>query len=163
MRKVVYQPPAAEQRRPADEAQEFDAGGAPRRASSNSSPATCSALGFRPDIIIGHHGWGEMLNLCDVWPDVPLLGYYEFFYHDRGIDVGFDPEFPEPPGGFARVRAKNAVNLLALNNPGYGQTPTRFQHSTYPDWAAARIACCPKAWTSSCAARRRRPRSGRSS
>ena len=25
-------------------------------------------LGFVPDIVIGHHGWGEMLNIKDVWP-----------------------------------------------------------------------------------------------
>ncbi len=99
-----------------------------------------AALGFRPDIVIGHHGWGELLNMNDVWPDVPLLGYYEFFYRTQGLDVGFDPEFPLRPEAFARVRAKNAVNLLALANPGFGQTPTRFQHGTYPDWARRRIA-----------------------
>ena len=98
------------------------------------------ALGFIPDIIIGHHGWGELLNLQDVWPGVPLLGYYEFYYRTHGLDVGFDPEFAEPPGGFGKVRAKNAVNLLALENPGHGQTPTRFQLSTYPDWAQPRIS-----------------------
>ena len=72
-------------------------------------------LGFTPDIIIGHHGWGELLNLRDVWPDVPLLGYFEFYYRINGIDVGFDPEFPTHPADFPRIRAKNAVNLLALN------------------------------------------------
>ena len=49
-------------------------------------------LGFTPDIMIGHHGWGEMLNLCDVWPDVPLLGYMEFYYQADAADVGFDPD-----------------------------------------------------------------------
>ena len=102
------------------------------------------ALGFVPDIIIGHHGWGELLNLHDVWPGVPLLGYYEFYYRTHGLDVGFDPEFADPPGGFGKVRAKNAVNLLALENPGHGQTPTRFQLSTYPDWARGRIAVVPE-------------------
>ena len=53
-------------------------------------------LGFDPDIIIGHHGWGELLNLGDVWPNVPLIGYLEFFYQLRDVDVGFDPEFPTP-------------------------------------------------------------------
>ncbi len=100
---------------------------------------TIRDLGFTPDIIIGHHGWGEMLNLQDVWPGVPILGYFEFYYHDRGLDVGFDREFPALPGGLARVRVKNAVNLLALNNPGHGQTPTQFQLSTYPDWAQKKI------------------------
>jgi glycosyltransferase involved in cell wall biosynthesis len=100
---------------------------------------TIRDLGFTPDIIIGHHGWGELLNMQDVWPGVPLLGYFEFFYHDRGLDVGFDREFPALPGGLARVRLKNAVNLLALANPGHGQTPTQFQLSTYPDWAQQKI------------------------
>lgn len=101
-------------------------------------------LGFVPGIIIGHQGWGEMLNLADVWPGVPLLGYYEFFYHADGLDVGFDAEFPEAPGGRAKVRAKNAVNLLALNNPGQGQTPTQFQLATYPQWARPAITVLPE-------------------
>jgi glycosyltransferase involved in cell wall biosynthesis len=96
-------------------------------------------LGFVPDIIIGHHGWGELLNLGDVFPDVPLLGYHEFYYRPDGYDVNFDPEFPVGADLMSRVRAKNAVNLLALTNPGHGFTPTRFQHSTYPAWAQPRI------------------------
>ena len=97
------------------------------------------ALGFTPDIIIGHQGWGEMLHVNDVWPDAPLLGYHEFYYNLHGYDVGFDPEFPPAPDMAARIRAKNAVNLLALSNPGLGQTPTAFQHDTYPAWARDKI------------------------
>jgi glycosyltransferase involved in cell wall biosynthesis len=97
-------------------------------------------LGFVPDIIIGHHGWGEMLHLNDVFPDSPLLGYHEFFYNMDGRDVGFDPEFPPTPDISARLRMKNVVNLLALANPGAGQTPTKFQHDTYPDWARPKIS-----------------------
>ncbi len=97
------------------------------------------ALGFTPDIIIGHQGWGEMLHVNDVWPDAPLLGYHEFYYNLHGYDVGFDPEFPPSPDMAARIRTKNAVNLLALANPGLGQTPTTFQLSTYPAWARAKI------------------------
>jgi glycosyltransferase involved in cell wall biosynthesis len=102
-------------------------------------------LGFTPDIIIGHHGWGELLNLADVWPGVPLLGYFEFFYQTKGIDVGFDPEFPIPASEFPRIRAKNAINHLALdlsvrNNAIHGQTPTKWQLSTYPDWAHPHIS-----------------------
>ena len=97
------------------------------------------ALGFNPDIIIGHHGWGELLNLSDVWPDVPLLGYHEFYYRLKGLDVGFDPEFRVDPASISTIRAKNAVNLIALTNPGTGQTPTQFQLDTYPEWARPNI------------------------
>lgn len=106
--------------------------------------ARLQGLGFVPDIVIGHQGWGEMLNLRDVWPKAPTLGYYEFYYHAEGLDVGFDPEFDEQSGSLGKVRAKNAVNLLALDNPGHGQTPTRFQHSTYPEWARPRITVLPE-------------------
>lgn len=101
-------------------------------------------LGFMPDIIIGHHGWGELLNLRDVWPDAPLLGYFEFYYHVSGLDVDFDPEFPVHPGLRPAIRARNTINLIALGLNGHGQTPTRFQHSTYPEWARQQIQVLPE-------------------
>lgn len=114
-----------------------------------------AALGFQPDVMIGHNGWGETLNLKDVWPKAPLIPYFEFFYHDVGLDVGFDPEFPLSPELRSRVRAKNAVNLLGLQLADCGQTPTTFQRNTYPVWARRKLAlvpegvdlvlCCPRA------------------
>jgi glycosyltransferase involved in cell wall biosynthesis len=101
--------------------------------------ASLKGLGFTPDVIIGHHGWGEMLHVNDVWPDAPLLGYQEFYYNMEGFDVGFDPEFPATPDMPARIRSKNAVNLISLTNPGLGQTPTLFQLSTFPEWARPKI------------------------
>lgn len=101
-------------------------------------------LGFTPDVVIGHAGWGELLNIQDVWPGVPVLGYYEFYYQTAGADVGFDPEFPTPAELNPRVRAKNAVNLLTLQQTTLGQTPTRWQLSTYPDWARRRLRLLPE-------------------
>jgi glycosyltransferase involved in cell wall biosynthesis len=119
--------------------------GAVRRAEVVArTAANLKQLGFVPDIIIGHHGWGELLNLRDVWPDVPLLGYLEFYYRTEGIDVGFDPEFPNDVDDFPRIRAKNAVNLLALNLEAHAQTPTKWQLSTYPEWARQQITLLPE-------------------
>ena len=86
-------------------------------------------------MIIGHHGWGEMLNLRDLFPHAPMLGYMEFYYQHDQADVGFDPEFPSNSLDHPRIRAKNAINHLALNLGGIGQTPTEWQLSTYPAWA----------------------------
>lgn len=96
-------------------------------------------LGFRPDVIIGHHGWGELLHLCDVWPGVPILGYFEFWYQTVGQDVGFDPEFPLAEDQHPRIRTMNAINLLALALDQHGQTPTAWQKSLYPAWAQPQI------------------------
>lgn len=139
-RKVIYRGPPS-----VDGAVASDLVSAMARAAAVAEAAgRLKALGYRPDIVIGHHGWGELLDMRDVWPDVPVLGYFEFFYRTEGLDVGFDPEFPLPPHALAAVRAKNAVNLLALTNPGVGQTPTWFQHGTYPDWARVRINVVPE-------------------
>ena len=139
VRVVPYRrpPPAAKETHAV--ARDIDA--AARRAETVASTAAAlKHLGFTPDIIIGHHGWGEMLNLPDVWPGVPLLGYCEFYYRLDGSDVNFDPEFPTPAADHPRIRAKNAINLLALQQGGLGQTPTTWQHATYPEWARDRIA-----------------------
>ena len=88
--------------------------------------------GFRPDIVIGHNGWGEILFIKDIWPKVPLLGYFEFFYHLRGADTGFDPEFPLVPDDGPRLRIKNTVNLLGLHAADWGQVPTQWQRRVHP-------------------------------
>ncbi|GAN76688.1 glycosyltransferase family 4 protein [Acidisphaera rubrifaciens] len=143
VRKVPYRKPAPPPETTHWTVRELDL--SMRRAEVVAATATSlKNLGFTPDIIIGHHGWGELLNLCDVWPDVPILGYFEFFYQTVDSDVGFDPEFPVPPGDFPRIRAKNAVNLLALSLNQAGQTPTVWQHSTYPDWARPKIEILPE-------------------
>ena len=143
VRKVIYQMPRGLNAEAHRDAQEFELAMLRAEAVAHTA-ANLKALGYQPDIVIGHHGWGELLNIADVWPDVPLLGYQEFYYRVEGTDVGFDPEFPTPVASLSRVRAKNAVNLLSLTNPGHGQCPTVFQKSTYPDWAQDNIAVLPE-------------------
>ena len=60
--------------------------------------------GFDPDIIVGHTGWGELMFVKDVWPSVPCLGYFEFFYRYVGSDLDFDPEFPSVADDAMRIR-----------------------------------------------------------
>ena len=81
--------------------------------------------GFRPDLIIGHSGWGETLFVKDVFPDVPLLANFEFYYHASGVDVGFDPEFVSTFQDPSRLRARNATNLLAFEAADWGHSATR--------------------------------------
>jgi glycosyltransferase involved in cell wall biosynthesis len=96
--------------------------------------------GFVPDIVIGHNGWGEILYIKDVWPHVPLLGYFEFFYRASGSDVDFDHEFPPEADAPVRLRTRNAINLLGLDAVDWGQSPTEWQRSQYPKGYWDRIA-----------------------
>jgi glycosyltransferase involved in cell wall biosynthesis len=88
--------------------------------------------GFVPDIMLGHNGWGEIWYLKDVYPETPLIGYFEFFYRLHGADIGFSPDekliFDTAP----RIRTKNLGNLLALDAVDLGQTATHWQKSLYP-------------------------------
>ncbi len=138
VRRAIYQMPRPPASDTFIDAQEFESMSM-RAAAVAQTARQVRQLGFTPDIIIGHHGWGELLNMQDVFPNTPLLGYHEFYYHTDGVDVNFDPEFPMDISFHPRIRAKNAVNLLALTNPGHGQTPTEWQLSTYPDWARPNI------------------------
>ncbi len=97
-------------------------------------------LGIRPDIIVGHNGWGEMMFIKDVYPDVPVLLYFEFYYHAHNVDVGFDPEYPSHPYDAFRLRTKNAVNLLSTDVADWGNAPTKWQRSVHPPEIRPRIS-----------------------
>ncbi|MDH3263978.1 MAG: glycosyltransferase, partial [Paracoccaceae bacterium] len=89
--------------------------------------------GFRPDVIFGHPGWGEMLYLSAVWPGVPQLQYAEFYYAPQGLDADFDPEFQ------TRTLAR-ALSTLAMRShlaqsmleAEAAIAPTEWQASTFP-------------------------------
>jgi len=143
VRRVLYHPPKPDQESVHQVARDFDM--AARRAEAVATLAgNLKRLGFKPDIVIGHHGWGELLNLTDVWPDVPILGYFEFYYRTNGQDVDFDPEFPVTTERFARIRAMNIINMLAVGLEQHGQTPTQWQYTRYPDWARGGMRVIPE-------------------
>ena len=88
--------------------------------------------GFKPDVVIGHAGWGEILYVKDVFPNTKLLNYFEFFYRATGADTDFDPEFPNTLDDVLRIRTKNSINLLSLHASDAGISPTQWQKSLYP-------------------------------
>ena len=85
-----------------------------------------------PDLIIGHNGWGELFYVKDVWPDVPLLGYFEFFYRASGSDVDFDPARMADPDVACGCAPRNAINLIGLDAVDWGDTPTQWRLDQVP-------------------------------
>jgi len=99
-----------------------------------------SKQGYIPDVIVAHPGWGESLFLKEVWPEAKLKLYCEFFYHARGADVGFDPEYSSSdPADAGRVTLKNANMLLQFQQADAGISPTHWQASTFPQHIREKI------------------------
>ncbi len=86
--------------------------------------------GFKPDIIYGHT-WGQTLYMKDIFPDVPLLCYFEWFYNSKGGDIGFDGKELDIDG-LAKLRTKNSHLLIDLYSCDGGITPTKFQLKQFP-------------------------------
>ena len=86
----------------------------------------------RPDLIVGHPGWGELLAVKDHWPDVPVLHQLELVYQMRGGDADFDPEFPQQASAITKLRLRRATQLLAFHDLDWALAPTQWQASTAP-------------------------------
>ena len=89
--------------------------------------------GWIPDIIVGHPGWGELMFAKDVFPNVPVLSFFEFYYRSQGSDVGFDPKDTVTLDDRCRIRTKNFIQTLALETTDAGMAPTRWQFQQYPE------------------------------
>lgn len=104
--------------------------------------AALKAEGFQPDLILGHVGWGELTFTRQVWPDVPVIGYFEYFFLAEGGSVGFDPEFPARPETPFAMHARNAVHFSNLHTVDLGQVPTRWQRDTFPEAFHRKLHVC---------------------
>lgn len=87
--------------------------------------------GFRPDVIVAHVGWGEALYLKQVWPNTPVLGYFEWFYRPTGSDADFLK--PLMLDDVCRIQTRNSLHLMNLEMADAGITPTRWQWQQHPE------------------------------
>jgi glycosyltransferase involved in cell wall biosynthesis len=111
------------------------------------SHAVFEALAARPDVkpdlIVGHSGFGSTLFLRELYPQTPIINFFEYYYrsHDADSDMDFrkDLNWPVPEIKFLRSRCRNAMILLDLQNCQIGYTPTEFQKSRFPSEYDAKI------------------------
>ncbi|EEE35127.1 rb148 [Rhodobacteraceae bacterium KLH11] len=98
--------------------------------------------GFRPDLVLGHTGWGELLFLKQIWPDVPILGFFEYFYNLTGGLVGFDPEEPISDHTPFLLQARNAVPYASINTVDLGRVATQWQRDQFPGSFQSKLYTC---------------------
>lgn len=92
---------------------------------------------IKPDLIVAHAGLGSALFLRELYPDVPVINFFEYYYrtHHPESDMEFrrDLGWTLPDITYLRSRARNAPLLLELQNCQLGYCPTAFQRSCFPD------------------------------
>ena len=96
--------------------------------------------GWRPDVVLVHPFWGDVLFLDDVFEEVPLLALLELDF--QGLELErFDPEFARSaPADFgANLALRQWADQMAIRRMQQGVTATAFQRSTYPSWQRSRI------------------------
>lgn len=97
------------------------------------------ARGFVPDLVVAHPGWGEALFIKDVFPQTRLVLYLEFYYRAFGSDVNFDREYPTSVDDVFRLRIKNTVQLLSIEQADAAVSPTQWQAAQFPTRFRERI------------------------
>src|SRR3954454_2821112 len=94
--------------------------------------ALAAAPDIKPDLIVGHSGFGSTLFLRDLYPGTPIVNLFEYFYRTVGADLDFRPDFPSRPVDKLRARARNGMILLDLDNCDLGYCPTAWQRDRFP-------------------------------
>ena len=104
-----------------------------------------AADGYTPDLIVGHSGFGSTLFLRELYPHVPVINLFEFYYRPHGPDS--DMDFRTDLGWhlsdqtYLRSRCRNAMILLDLQNCDAAYAPTHFQRSRFPAEYLPKIEC----------------------
>jgi glycosyltransferase involved in cell wall biosynthesis len=87
---------------------------------------------LKPDLIVGHSGFGTTVFLRELY-DCPIISLFEYYYHAHGSDLDFRPDFPPLEMNVLRARTRNAMILLDLEACAAGYTPTRWQWGLLPE------------------------------
>lgn len=91
---------------------------------------------IKPDLIVGHSGFGSTLFLRELYPQAPVLNLFEYYYrpHDPNGDMDFrhDLQWKLEAHKYLRSRCRNSMILLDLQNCQLGYCPTKFQQDRFP-------------------------------
>lgn len=87
--------------------------------------------GFIPDIIYGFAGWGSTMFVKDVFPDVPLICYLEWFGKSKDSVLDFGGNVPSLEQKI-NVRSENSHMLTSLCDCDLCITPTQWQKQQFP-------------------------------
>ena len=91
---------------------------------------------IRPDLIVGHSGFGSTLFLRELYPNVPIINFFEYYYlpHDADSDMDFrkDLGWATSELKYLRSRCRNAMILLDMQTCQAAYVPTEFQKSRFP-------------------------------
>src|SRR5947209_484359 len=92
---------------------------------------------IKPDLIVGHSGFGSTLFLRELYPDVPCINFFEYYYEPHGpesdMDFRRDLGWHIPEEKYLRSRCRNAMILLDLQNCDAAYAPTNFQRTRFPN------------------------------
>lgn len=88
---------------------------------------------IKPDVIVGHTGWGSTLYCKDLYPNVPILGYFEWYHRVENSDCYWWPDEVASLEDKINARTCAAHHLLNLNLCDAGITPTQWQLSQFPE------------------------------
>lgn len=87
--------------------------------------------GFRPDLVIGHSGFGSTVLLKELF-QCPVINLFEFYYQPHSDERAYRKEFPMEADYQRRLRVLNAAILSDLDAADAGYTPTHFQRNQFP-------------------------------
>ena len=95
---------------------------------------------FVPDVIVGHTGWGSLLYAKDYYDNVPVLGYFEWYYHSKNGDNFWWPDEVADINQKIGIRMKNSHHILSLEACDKGYTPTKWQYDQLPKEFAYKLS-----------------------
>jgi len=93
---------------------------------------------IRPDLVVGHSGFGSTLLLPEILR-CPILNYFEYFLDSRENDMLYRKGFPHPEWYYHWRRANNAMVMLDLHNCQAGYAPTQWQRQLLPPEYHAKV------------------------
>ena len=101
--------------------------------------ATIRQSGFVPDVVCAHAGFGPGLFIRDLFPDVRLVGLFEWYYRAQASDADYFAAGAVDADAAARLRMRNATLLLELAQCDVGICPTAFQRAQFPSLVQPRL------------------------